>query len=1854
MVRTYFLTFFTILFVNLFSQQLTISSSGEDGSSTRTNWSISGNVLSVIGTANIRASVITDALLNGSLTIVGNSNSFIVNQSEAISSIQSGRNLTIGSSANTGAITFSANISINGSLMVYGGSIALNSNLTTTLANAPILIKATNAITASGNQIFNTNNGDFILWADSDNSGQGIIHLISNPVINTANGSTSSGLSGGGKIVLAGGLDNGANGGIAGDGIPDGFAINASGIGVYFNCQSCYTQMYSGGGDIIIRGSSTFASSGVAGIGLYTDGRWLANSGKGSITLQGTSTHFFAVNLTDPGGNNIATGNKYLELISDKADGNAISIIGSSNASYGVVFNYENPKEVRATGGGAISVLGTGGSSVQGIFIQNTDLLATSGDIIMNGGSNGIRVASSGTRIGSRASSPITSSTSNIKWIANSLDLYTLSAGFTNSFNTSGTVTIEPSGTSFSNAITFPITNLTVGNNVSGLTVGKSGNTANITLAGATSIAGPISIFGGNLFAQQNLTSTLSGASILLQATGYIDVSASRTIQTNNGNITLRSNSGGTAVVLPNSTTGAITLNSGSSLLSNGGNITLGGNFDGTKGTGLYAASARVGGAPGILISGATINAAGGNINIYGRCSTSYDDGIRLQANISTTGSGSIGIYGDAFGGLTSSTSNIWFGGITFITNSSTVETESGNINIEGVLTNTQSNGTYALNFFRSAYTSGSQDRHIQIISKTGDIQITADRGTTGAGGMGHSSWGHIYFGSPLSGSWTASGDVKFSYSSFVGAGFFGYKVKTTGAVTYEPTASSFVNAQTFPHNANYTVAESASNLTIGKPSNTANITCEAVQNISGPIQIYGGDILINENLNTGAGASAGSVLLKGSGDVILAATKSITTSGAPVILWANSDNGSTNGSIALRNGSSIITGSNSVPGGHIWLGGGSDGTTWNGLAVGSGYAVPGISFTPSNGGGALNSAGIYLERNSITSFGGNIKILGDAAASGYAAIATYGNTITINAGSGKIEMDGQVTSAAAGNRMGILFGFHDNTVISTVNISSSSISGDAIKITGLGRGTEDAIGLSGTLNIIASGGGNIVMNGNAMGTGRSIVAGNYYHGILNIFANSGNISLNGNTKAVQVSAALFNGLTSGPSKINIGQGGTITSSSSDVFLTADNIALAAGGINVNTSGKVTIEPFSNSFTNAISYPISALSMSNTISGLTIGKLTNNSNVSFTSNQTIAGPISAYGGQINIGVGVNLTTSTANGHITLWGKNGFITDANSGSTRGRIMTAGGNIDINADSDDNNTGLLDIDWLTIDGNTGNVSLEGANFIWNTASGVTFPEFYGTGALSIRSSSQSTMPMNSTWIALYNTKSALTLGNPSANNSGGIDIVSCVNCNSNATNFSGKTLQVNGPITLYGPALSISQNLIANNSGTISFYGNTLTINASNTISSLGNLILTPKSNSTTIGLGGASGTLSLPVSYFSTNFSDGFANIQIGSNAQTGNIAANTFTLRDNMTFLTSGSLSLGGKPVLGNNNITLGTSISSITASANNYFQTNGAGKVMSTLANNASRLFPVGNAFYNGVTITNKTNATDTFSVLIKDSVLGNGDTGRQITTPHVKATWDISKNNVNGGNGVDFDFNWSASQEVGGISTFVLNHHNDTVWQIASGTAGSVSGTTTKSMSHTGYTGRFSPFAFGPGVTPLPVELIKFKASCQSDYIQIDWTTASEIRNKAFELYKSDDAHDWKLIYTTEGQGDKATATDYAFKDLDKNTGYYRLKDIDEDGIENWSSIIFADCKNDVSDIQIYPNPATDYIKVIAPILENTTLNIINLEGKVIKTMPLISNQNVISVKELTNGMYIINITYNNRSNNIKLLKK
>jgi hypothetical protein len=109
----------------------------------------------------------------------------------------------------------------------------------------------------------------------------------------------------------------------------------------------------------------------------------------------------------------------------------------------------------------------------------------------------------------------------------------------------------------------------------------------------------------------------------------------------------------------------------------------------------------------------------------------------------------------------------------------------------------------------------------------------------------------------------------------------------------------------------------------------------------------------------------------------------------------------------------------------------------------------------------------------------------------------------------------------------------------------------------------------------------------------------------------------------------------------------------------------------------------------------------------------------------------------------------------------------------------------------------------------------------------------------------------------------------------------------------------------------------------------------------------------------------------------------------------------------------------------------------------------------------------------------------------------------------------------------------------------------------------------------------------------------------------------------------------------------------DSKKQAAYYRLKDIDFDGIENWSQIIFADCENESSQIEVYPNPAQDFIKVITEIDEKTTLRILSLDGRNLKTLPLISNQTLVDIKSLISGVYIIEIINQTSKTTFKINK-
>jgi autotransporter-associated beta strand protein len=734
----------------------------------------------------------------------------------------------------TGSTTISAATTVAGSITVDAGQILLNSTIACSVTNASLTLRSLKSImyTGSTGTTLNTQAGNILLAANTDDDTDG--ETLLNGYMLFANGLTIN--SNGGNITLGGGDALGSSYALGTNVYPyEGIRIDGT------------VSINSGNGNIAMRGKSYDVSttSGAWGLGFWNLSTGNINSGTGTIYLDGFS---------QASGGSYSSGlfaNGALTITSSNTTSDAIKLIGKSTgaASDAWGLEFESALNVYATGlGGGITVTSSQQvtDNYDAVFRGETNILAKSGPIQLlgkqsGGVSNGRWFNSGNFYLGSRSGYDVSTSTSNINIQYDKFDF----GGTARYIATTGTVTIQPASTSFGQELfTSWFTWNQNGQTMSGLTLGKTVNTANIThQTNAISVAGPITFYGGTLTINQNLSSTLSSAAVLLQATSAINLSASRVIQTTSGDVTLNACSGGAA----SSAESAIYLYASSQILTGGGDITLGGAYSGSEGN-FYAATSNSGGGFAVRLLSATLTAAGGDIRIYGRNVPFYGDGIFLSdVDISTTGAGVIGIYGDSYGGYNGTN---FFGGITFNNNASIIQTVNGSLTLKGLLTESQSTSGYGINFYDQTG-SNSLTNHIQLLSQTGNIYIIGDAGSTTGGGIGSSSWGDIIIGSPSSNSFTASGDIQIKFSRFVGAVANGFKVKTTGDVSYEPTSTSFTAAQTFPYNSNYLLAQSAASLTIGSPTNTADITIASAQTVAGDISIYGGTLTLNSNLTT-------------------------------------------------------------------------------------------------------------------------------------------------------------------------------------------------------------------------------------------------------------------------------------------------------------------------------------------------------------------------------------------------------------------------------------------------------------------------------------------------------------------------------------------------------------------------------------------------------------------------------------------------------------------------------------------------------------------------------------------------------------------------------------------------------------------------------------------------------------------------------------------------------------------------------------------------------------------------------------------------------------------------------------------
>ena len=159
-----------------------------------------------------------------------------------------------------------------------------------------------------------------------------------------------------------------------------------------------------------------------------------------------------------------------------------------------------------------------------------------------------------------------------------------------------------------------------------------------------------------------------------------------------------------------------------------------------------------------------------------------------------------------------------------------------------------------------------------------------------------------------------------------------------------------------------------------------------------------------------------------------------------------------------------------------------------------------------------------------------------------------------------------------------------------------------------------------------------------------------------------------------------------------------------------------------------------------------------------------------------------------------------------------------------------------------------------------------------------------------------------------------------------------------------------------------------------------------------------------------------------------------------------------------------------------------------------------------------------------------------------------------------------------------------------------------------------------------------------PLPVSAIDLNVAAKKTGIEIIWTTRTELNNSGFYIETSANGNDFQTLKFIPSHGNSNTLSSYSFLFENPKIGknYFRLKQQNKDNSFFYSSIKVADFQKTAA-INIFPNPVKDELTIKSSIqFLNAHLEMRDMNGKMVKSQNISGDNSVISVKELSKGMY------------------
>lgn len=183
------------------------------------------------------------------------------------------------------------------------------------------------------------------------------------------------------------------------------------------------------------------------------------------------------------------------------------------------------------------------------------------------------------------------------------------------------------------------------------------------------------------------------------------------------------------------------------------------------------------------------------------------------------------------------------------------------------------------------------------------------------------------------------------------------------------------------------------------------------------------------------------------------------------------------------------------------------------------------------------------------------------------------------------------------------------------------------------------------------------------------------------------------------------------------------------------------------------------------------------------------------------------------------------------------------------------------------------------------------------------------------------------------------------------------------------------------------------------------------------------------------------------------------------------------------------------------------------------------------------------------------------------------------------------------------------------------------------------------------FCPWVLSALLSPLPIELINFDATCYENKVLLNWCTATENNNLFFTVEHSTNGIDFYPLGNVTGSGTTSTKHCYSFEAtaLSDGINYYKLTETDNLGKVTSSKIISINGCESTKDNIVITNSGSTIVGILINSTSNQKLNCVvhNSLGQIVAQREIVViegfNSIEIDLSELSNSIYYISMLNN-----------